>query len=60
MTLALLIALTCLALWIVARQSGYERGWDDAEESINELLAAREKSVVAREARKRCQVGRAR
>jgi hypothetical protein len=60
MTLVICICLAALGIWIVARESGYERGWDDAEESINELLAAREKSVVAREARKRCEVGRVR
>ena len=60
MTLAFLIALTCLAIWIVARQDGFEAGYDEAVEDVEALLAAREKSVVAREARKRCQVGRPR
>jgi hypothetical protein len=60
MTLVLMICLAGLGIWLVAKQSGYEKGWDDAVEDVEALLAAREKSVVARESRKRCEVGRVR
>jgi hypothetical protein len=60
MTLVVVVALAGLALWIVAKEHGWEKGYDEAIRDTEQLLAAREKSVVAREARKRCQVGRAR
>ena len=54
MTLAIVFALAGLGIYLVAREMGYERACRD----IDALLAAREQSVVAREARKRCQPGR--